>query len=150
MHTVLVCFVWLLLLTRQQGISDSTVITHWPKTTDKLAELDTKGQKYASAPSCHYFPLSDPLGWMDRCWWPMLCPHLTSSMGTTRQVVLVAITGTTKLVPTHLVKSVQLIGRSSTRRFHLRVLDLPMSCSDLTGWREYQDGYHVTAPVTFK
>ena len=44
---------------------------------------------------------------------------------------LVAIAGTTVLVPCHIVKSLLLIWRSGTRRFHLQVPDLQMSCSDL-------------------
>ena len=50
-------------------------------------------------------------------------------------VILVAITGTTSLVPYLKVKSLQLIWRSGTRRWHLRVPDLQMSCSDLTTWQ---------------
>ena len=46
-------------------------------------------------------------------------------------VTLAAIPGTSNLVACHFVKSLQLIWRSSTRRFHLRVPDLQMSCSDL-------------------
>ena len=49
--------------------------------------------------------------------------------GTCRQP---AITRTTILVPCHVVKSLQLIWRSGTRRFYLRVPDLQMSCRDLT------------------
>ena len=49
-------------------------------------------------------------------------------------VFLVAITGTTILVPYHAAKSLQLIWGSGTRRFHLRVPNLQMSCSDLTTW----------------
>ena len=45
---------------------------------------------------------------------------------------LVDITGATILVPCHAVKSLQLIWRSGTRRWHLRVPDLQMSCGDLT------------------
>ena len=42
------------------------------------------------------------------------------------------IGGTTILVHCHIVKSLQLTWRSGTRRFHLRVPDLQMSCSDLS------------------
>ena len=38
----------------------------------------------------------------------------------------------TRIVPYLKVKSLQLIWRSGTRRFHLRVPDLQMSCNDLT------------------
>ena len=41
-----------------------------------------------------------------------------------RHVTLVVITGTTILAPYHYGKSLQLIWRSGTRRFHLRVPDL--------------------------
>ena len=44
---------------------------------------------------------------------------------------LVVIAGVTMLVPYHLIKSLQLIWRSGMRRFHLRMPDLQMSCSDL-------------------
>ena len=44
----------------------------------------------------------------------------------------VAIFGATILVPYHVVKSLQLIWRPGTRRFHLRVPGLQMSCRDLT------------------
>ena len=47
-------------------------------------------------------------------------------------VAYVVKTGTTELVPYHVVKSLQLIWCSGTRRFHLRVPDLQMCCSDLT------------------
>ena len=43
----------------------------------------------------------------------------------------------------HCVKSVQLIWRSGTRRFHLRVPDLQMSCRDLTTWQ----GTRIVASV---
>ena len=39
--------------------------------------------------------------------------------------------GTTILVPCHVVKTLQLIRRSGTRRFHLRVLYLQISCRNL-------------------
>ena len=44
----------------------------------------------------------------------------------------VNIAGATILTPYHVVKSLQLIWRFGTRRFHPRVPDLQMSCSDLT------------------
>ena len=47
---------------------------------------------------------------------------------------LVAITGTTILVPYPEVKSLQLIWRSGGRTFHLRVPDPQISCRDLTSW----------------
>ena len=50
-------------------------------------------------------------------------------------VTLVATIGTTILVPYHWVKSLQLIGRSGTRRWNLRVPDLPMSCGDWNTWQ---------------
>ena len=53
--------------------------------------------------------------------------HISIGHGT-----LTVIAGTTILVPSHVVKSQQLIWRSGTRRFHLRVPDLQMSCRDLT------------------
>ena len=40
-----------------------------------------------------------------------------------------AITGVTLFVPCNVVKSLQLIQRSGTRRFHLRVPDLQISCT---------------------
>ena len=43
-----------------------------------------------------------------------------------------AITGTTIQAPCHVIKSLQLIWRSGTRRWNLQVPDLPMRCSDLT------------------
>ena len=56
----------------------------------------------------------------------------------TNVMTLVAISGTAKLVPYHVVKSHQLSWRSGTRRWNLRVPDLQMSCSDLTRMRGYQ------------
>ena len=47
-------------------------------------------------------------------------------------VALVAIDVTTMLVPYLYVKSLQLVWRSGTRIWNLRVPDLQMSCSDLT------------------
>ena len=50
--------------------------------------------------------------------------------------------GATSLVPCHEVKSLQLIWRSGTSRFYLRVPELQMSYSDLTeikGIYCYQD-----------
>ena len=49
----------------------------------------------------------------------------------TANVPLVVITGTTILVPHAKVKSLQLIWRWGTRRFHLRVPDIQMCCRDL-------------------
>ena len=46
------------------------------------------------------------------------------------------------LVPCPQVNSLQLIWRLGTRRFHLRVPDLQMSCSDLTRIQGYQDNSH--------
>ena len=46
--------------------------------------------------------------------------------------LMAAIAGASILVPCHVVRSLQLIWRSDTRRFHLRVPDLQMSCIDLT------------------
>ena len=54
-------------------------------------------------------------------------------------VHLVAIAGTTILVPCHVVKTLQLIRRSGTRRWNLRVPDLQMSYSDLTLKIGHQD-----------
>ena len=55
------------------------------------------------------------------------------------QICLVAITGIFILVSYLLVKSLQLIGRSGTRRFHLRVPDLQMSYWDLiASWWSHQ------------
>ena len=48
-------------------------------------------------------------------------------------VPLVPIAGTTKLVPYHLIKSLQLIWRRGTSRFYLLVPHLQVSYSDLTG-----------------
>ena len=45
---------------------------------------------------------------------------------------LAAVVRATILVPCHVVKSLQLIWRSGTRRWNLRVPDLQMRCSDLT------------------
>ena len=59
--------------------------------------------------------------------WPGTSPHNGAHH-------LAAIVGATILVPCHVIKSLQLIWRSGTRRFNLRVPDLQMSCSDLT-WR---------------
>ena len=62
-------------------------------------------------------------------------PNTITSLVTlskTGHAALVDITGTTKLIPFHSVKSLQLIWRSGTRRFHLRVPDRQMSRSDLT------------------
>ena len=44
----------------------------------------------------------------------------------------VNIAGATILTPCHVVKSLKLVWRFGTRRFHPRVPDLQMSCSDLT------------------
>ena len=57
---------------------------------------------------------------------------------------LVAITETSILVPYLWVKSLQLIWRLGTRRWHLRVPDLPMSCRDLTPWL-----YEDSCPISF-
>ena len=57
---------------------------------------------------------------------------------------MVAIIETTTLVPYHSIKSLQLIWRSATRRFHLRVPHLQLSSSDLTMMR----GYQITIPTT--
>ena len=50
-------------------------------------------------------------------------------------VTLEAIAGTNILVPYLSVKSRQLIWRSGTRRWNLRVHVLPMSCTSLTIWQ---------------
>ena len=50
-------------------------------------------------------------------------------------VTLVAIIGITILMSHMLVKTLQLIWRSGTRRWNLRVPDLQMSCRDLTLWQ---------------
>ena len=65
--------------------------------------------------------------YMEQCW-------------ATGHVALKAILGTTKQVPSQLVKSQKLIWRSGTRRCNLRVPDLHMSFSDLIKGRGYQDG----------
>ena len=57
----------------------------------------------------------------------------------TRHVNLVVISGTTKLVLYRLVKSLQLIWRSGTRRWNLRVPNLQMSCSNMIRMRWCQD-----------
>ena len=57
-------------------------------------------------------------------------------------VALVAITGIAIMVPYLWVKSLQLIWRSGTRRWNLRVPDLQMSCRDLTVWQ----GTKIIAP----
>ena len=44
---------------------------------------------------------------------------------------LTTISGTIVLAPYHVVKSMKLIWRSGIHRFHLRVPDLQISCSDL-------------------
>ena len=54
-------------------------------------------------------------------------------------LALAAISGTTKLVPYHSVKSLQLIWRWGTCRFHLQVPHLQMSWSNLIMIRRYQD-----------
>ena len=64
-----------------------------------------------------------------------------------------AITRTTILVSSLSVKSLQLFWRSGTRRFHLWMPDLQMSCGDLTKMRGYQDsnprhGHQETSPIT--
>ena len=56
-----------------------------------------------------------------------------------KNLALVAISRTTELVPYHLVKSLQLIWRLGTRKLNLRILDLEVSCSDLTRIGGYQD-----------
>ena len=55
----------------------------------------------------------------------------------------VAITGINILVPYLYIKSLQLIWRSGTRRFHLRVPDLQMCCNDLTKG----EGTRITTPA---
>ena len=69
--------------------------------------------------------------------------HVMCLLGYNRTCTLVAITGTTIPVPNLQVKLLQLIWRLGTRRFHLRVPDLQMSCSHLT---ECIDT-HLVAPV---
>ena len=54
-----------------------------------------------------------------------------------------AIAGATLLVPCHVVKSPQLIWRSGTRSFHLRVPDLQKSCSDLN----LRQGTRIIVPI---
>ena len=51
-------------------------------------------------------------------------------------VALVAITGTPFRVTYLSVKLLSHVWRSGTRRFHLRVFDLQMSCSDLNVWQD--------------
>ena len=53
------------------------------------------------------------------------------------------IVGATILVPCHVVESLQLIWRSGTRRWNLRVPDLQMSCSDLV----LRLGTRIVVPV---
>ena len=67
-------------------------------------------------------------GWLVQKYW------LQNTIG---YAAVVVITGTTVLVPYHLVTSLQLIWRSS--RCHQQVPNLQMKCSDLTGMRGYQD-----------
>ena len=63
-------------------------------------------------------------------------------------IPLVAVNGISVLVPYLQVKSLQLIWRSGTRRWNLRVPDLHMSCRDLTTWGcSLCNGYHVTCPT---
>ena len=57
-------------------------------------------------------------------------------------VTLVAITGTTILVSYLYVKSLQLLWRLGTGRFHLRVPNLHMSCRELITWQ----GTRIVAP----
>ena len=75
--------------------------------------------------------------------WPSPAFQFSSSQGTLAaidkvtwrvgHVTLVTITGTTSWLVHYLkVKSLQLIWRSGTRRWNLRVPDLQMSCRDLT------------------
>ena len=60
-----------------------------------------------------------------------------------------AVVGATILVSCNIVKSLQLIWRSGTRRWNLRVPDLQMSCSDLTFMMTSSNGniFRVTGPL---
>ena len=78
------------------------------------------------------FYLCVKLDMMSQCKGNVTVANGFLSFALIRHVTLVAITGTTILTPYHIIKSLQLIWISGTRRFHLRVPDLPKSCSDLT------------------
>ena len=66
------------------------------------------------------------------------CPTLTIG-----HVILVTITGIIILVPYLWVKSMQLIWRPGTCRFHQHVPDVRLSCWGLTTWQ----GTRILAPV---
>ena len=80
--------------------------------------------------------------WVLWCIPPPTTP-LRNTSWSIRCVTLLVITETTVLVPYLEVKSLQLIWRSGTRRFHLRVHVLQMSCRDLTTW----EGTRIVDPV---
>ena len=67
------------------------------------------------------------------------------------RVTLVTITGTIIPVPFLQVKSLQFIWRLGTRRFHLRVPYLQMSCRDMTTWQGTRivvsNGCQMTCPI---
>ena len=62
-------------------------------------------------------------------------------------VTLVTITRPTKLVPSHLVKSLQLIRRMGSCLFHLRVPNLQMSYSNLIRKRGYDNKSTDIGPI---
>ena len=80
------------------------------------------------------------------CWWQrllsiestwsqLLCNHGMGMNKQTRLVIWGAITGTTILVLYLYIKSLQLIWRPVTHRFHLRVPDVRMRCRHLVTWQ---------------
>ena len=76
---------------------------------------------------------------LDNCTGPLKIDVSVSGWCCHLPVTLVAITEITNPIHYHLVKLSQLIWISDTRRFHLRVPDLQMSCCNLTRRRGYQD-----------
>ena len=72
---------------------------------------------------------------------------ISHSCATKWHVTLVAITGAIKQIPTQLVKSLQFIWRSGTRKFNLRVSNFQMICSELTRMVDYQNSSHTTMAV---
>ena len=52
-----------------------------------------------------------------------------------------------KQIPIQLVKSLQFIWRSGTRKFNLRVSNFQMICSELTRMVDYQNSSHTTMAV---
>ena len=81
---------------------------------------------------------------LDRCWLDIYRVLIVSWLGlTVGHVCLVPIIGTTEGVSYLYVKSVQHIWRSNTRRFHLRVFDLQVSCRPWQQGSWDQHGAHL-------